>query len=119
MKILRAIVAIVVGYVLFAVASMLLVGPVMTRQGLFMVVVALVALALIGLVVGLVAKAIAGGHRRLVGYILAGLVALATVANLVMGLGAEPVWYKIGTLVLTAPAILLVGFRRKSEMTSV
>ncbi len=45
-------------------------------------------------------------------YVLAGLVALATVANLAMQLGAEPTWYKVGTLVLTAPAILCLGLRR-------
>lgn len=117
MKILRAIVAVIIGYVLFATGSILLVGPVMTRQGPFMVVVALAALALIGLVVGCVARAIAGDHRRVAGYILAGLVALATLVNLMMGLGAEPVWYKIGTLVLTVPAILLVGLRGPTQQT--
>ena len=64
MKILRGIVAVVVGYVLFAGASMWLVrfGPVMTQQGPLMVVVVLVALALIGVVVGLNARIIAGDH---------------------------------------------------------
>jgi len=111
MKILRLIAAIVVGYVLFAASSMLLVGPVMTQTGVVMIVVALLALALIGLVVGLVASAIAGENHRIAGYILAGLVALATLANLFMGLGAEPLWYKLGTLVLTVPGILLVCLR--------
>jgi hypothetical protein len=37
---------------------------------------------------------------------------LATLANLVMRPGAEPVWYKDGTLVLTASVILLAGLRR-------
>lgn len=117
MKILRAILAVVIGYVLFAASSMLLVGPVMTRQGPLMVVVALVALAAIGVVVGLVARAVAGESRQLAGCILAGLVALATLANLFMGLGAEPLWYKLGTLVLTVPAILFVGIRSSSKNT--
>lgn len=66
MKILRAIVAVVAGYVLFAGASMLLerFGPVMTQQGPLMVVVVLLALALIGLVVGSNARIIAGGCAR-------------------------------------------------------
>ncbi len=111
MKVVRAIAAVVVGYVLFAGSSMMLVGPVMSRQGGLMIVVALVALAVIGMVVGLVARVIAGDYRKPVAYILTGLVALATLVNLFMGLGAEPTWYKIGTLVLTAPAICLVGHR--------
>ena len=119
MKILRAIVAVVVGYALFAGASMLLVrfGPVMTQQGPLMVVVVLVALALIGLVVGLNARIIAGEQRQLVGYLLAGLVALATMVNLFIGLSAEPAWYKLGILALTAPTILLMGVRGSSPQT--
>jgi len=119
MKNSRAIVAVVVGYMLFAAANMLLIrfGPVMTQQGPLMVVVVLAALALIGLVVGSNARIIAGEQRQLVGYLLAGLVALATLANLFMGLSAEPPWYKLGTLVLTVPAILLIGVRGSSPQT--
>lgn len=83
MTILRAIAAIIVGYLVFAASSMLLVGLVIARQGPLVVVIALVA--------------------------------IATIANLVMGFGAEPVWYKVGTLVLTALAVLLVGLRWISE----
>ena len=32
------------------------------------------------------------------------------------GFGAEPVWYKVGTLLLTAPAILLIALRRRGAM---
>ena len=115
MSIFRAIAGIIVGYLVFAAASMMLVGLVIARQGPFVVVIALVTLALVGLAAGWVAAAIAGESRRLASYILAGLVALATLANLVMGFGAEPVWYKIGTLVLTAPAILLIGLRPRGR----
>jgi hypothetical protein len=59
-KIVRAILAVVVGYVLYAAASMLLVGPVMANRGVLMAVVALMALALIGLVTGVMAKLLAG-----------------------------------------------------------
>ncbi|MCZ6727612.1 MAG: hypothetical protein O7A98_09710, partial [Acidobacteria bacterium] len=74
----------------------------------------LIGLALIGLVSGFMAATISRENGRLAGYILAGLVGLATAANLAMGLGAEPVWYKVGTLVLTAPLILLVCLWRSS-----
>jgi hypothetical protein len=119
MKILRAIIAIVVGYVLYAGASMFVL-----RSGLFlmsprrlMVVVVLAALALIGLVVGWNARLIAGDQRRLVSYLLAGLVALATVVSLIERSGIEPNWYKLGTLVLTVPAILLMGLLGSSPST--
>ena len=119
MKILRAIVAVVVGYVLFAGASMFLL-----RSGLFMmspwrlmVVVILAALALIGLVVGSIARLIAGEQRRLVSYLLAGLVALVTLVSLIERSGVEPTWYKLGTLVLIVPAILLIGVRGPSPLT--
>lgn len=112
MKVLRVVLASVVGYVVFAVGSMLLVAPVMAQEGSMIVAVGLIGLALIGLVSGFTAATISGGGGRLAGYILAGLVGLATVANLALGLGAEPVWYKVGTLALTAPLILLVCLRR-------
>ena len=111
MRILRIVAGVVVGYVVFAVGSMLLVGPVMSGEGASIVVLGLVWLALVGLISGFVAAAISGADRGMVGCILSGLVALATLANLLMGLGAEPNWYKVGTLVLTAPAIFLVSSR--------
>lgn len=106
MEIVRVVVAIVVGYVVFAAASMFLVGQIPATGSPVVVVLGLVALALIGVIAGFVARAISGNGRRITGYILAGLVAVATLANLLMQLGAEPTWYKVGTLVLTAPAIL-------------
>lgn len=109
MKTLRTIIAIIVGYLLFAVTSMLLVSPVMSRQGPITVVLAFMCLALIGGASGWVAAMISGGTARLASSILAGIVAVATLANLLMKLGAEPVWYKVATLVLTVPAILLAG----------
>ena len=112
MKVLRGVVAIVAGYVVFALASMLLVGPVIAGEGPMIVALGLIGLAIVGLVSGAIAAAIAGGNGRLVGSVLAGLVGLATVANLAMQLGAEPIWYKVGTLVLTAPLILLICLRR-------
>lgn len=112
MNALRTTSAVVVGYLLFAVASMLLVGQVMSRQGPTIMVLGLAALAIIGVVAGVVASAIAPENRRLASYTLAGLVAVATIANLAMQLGAEPIWYKVGTLVLTVPAIVLMGLRR-------
>lgn len=113
MKVLRIVAAVVVGYLAFALTSMALVWPVTAGEGPMIVVLGLIGLALIGLLAGFVAAAISGEDRRLAGYVLAGLVALATVANLVTGLGAEPVWYKVGTLVLTVPLIVIVCLRRR------
>ncbi|MCH9648295.1 MAG: hypothetical protein K0U98_08655 [Deltaproteobacteria bacterium] len=113
MSILRMVLAIIAGYLLFAVASMSLLVPVMGREGLVVIVLALAVLAIIGVTSGYLAKVIAGGKSKLACSILAALVALATLANLVFQTGAEPVWYKIGTLVLTASMILLVGSRQR------
>ena len=112
MKVLRGVVAIVAGYVVFALASMLLVGRVMAGEGWLIIALGLIGLAGVGLASGALGAVIAGANGRWVGFVLAGLVALATVANLAMQLGAEPTWYKVGTLVLTAPLILLICLRR-------
>ena len=37
---------------------------------------------------------------------------VATLVNLILAAGAEPLWYKLGTLLLTVPLILGVGLRR-------
>ena len=111
MNALRIIAAIVVGYVLFALGSMFLVGPVMAKEGTVIIVLGLIGLALVGLFSGLIARAIAGEKAQVAGYVLAALVGLATLANLLMQLGAEPVWYKVGTLLLTMPLILVVCLR--------
>jgi hypothetical protein len=84
----------------------------MVQEGPIMVVLALTALGVIGLVGGVLAAAISGTHSRLACFILAGVVLLATLANLLLRLGSEPDWYKVGTLLLTGPAIVLVGLRR-------
>ncbi len=112
MSALRTIVGIVVGYLSFAAASMLLVGTAMAGAGAVRALVALVGLLLIGLGSGLATTVIAGPHGRLASAIVGGLVALATLANLAMQLGAEPSWYKLGTLLLTVPAIVLTGRRQ-------
>ncbi len=112
MSALRTIVGIVVGYLSYAAASMLLVGTVMAGAGAVRTLVTLVGLLLIGLGSGLVTTAIAGAHGRLASAIVGGLVALATLANLAMQLGAEPSWYKLGTLLLTVPAIVLASRRQ-------
>ena len=111
MKIFRAFAGVVVGYLVYAVASMLLVGVVMGQKGPVIVGLGCIALAVIGGVAGFLAKMIAGRMTRPVGFILAALVAAATIANLALHLGAEPTWYKVGTLLLTVPAILLASLR--------
>lgn len=119
MKLIRAFGAVVVGYLIYAVSSMLLVGLVMAQKGPITVGLACVALAAIGCLAGFLAVKIAGSMRRPTGFILAGLVASATIANLAMLLGAEPTWYKLATLLLTVPAILVVSLRSTvSESTS-
>jgi len=111
MNLIRAFGAVVVGYLIYAVSSMLLVGLVMAQKGPIMVGLACVALAAIGWVAGFVAVKVAGSMRRPAAFILAGLISAATIANLVLQLGAEPTWYKIATLLLTVPAILIASLR--------
>lgn len=108
MNVVRAIGAVLTGYVLYALASMVVASLLVRREGLVFAALALVALAAIGWMAGLGASAVAGDGRRVAGYVVAGLVALATLGNLVMQVGAEPVWYKVATLLLTVPGILWV-----------
>jgi len=118
MKIFRAFAGVIVGYLIFAVSSMMLVGMVMQRSGPVIMGLGWLALAAIGCVSGFVASKIAGNTRRPVGFVLAGLIAAATIANLAMQLGAEPTWYKMGTLLLTVPAIVVVSLRSSASETS-
>ncbi len=112
MRAFRTVGGIVAGYVMFGSASMLLVSVVMLQAGPWVVPLGLAALAVIGALAGWVATTVAGTRPRLIGHILAGLVGAATLANLLLRLGAEPGWYKVGTLFLTVPLILLVSRAR-------
>lgn len=111
MIILRTAAGVIVGYVVYAFCSMTLVGAVMGSQSTGTTISSLAALAVIGGIAGALTALIAGPKSGLAVAITAGLVTLATVANLALQLGAEPVWFKLGTLLLTVPALLLVGRR--------
>jgi len=115
MSVLRTIAAILVGYFLFALGSMLTISLWVGKEGGAFAALAFVALAVIGLVAGLAASLISGKTKRLAGAIHAGLIALATLVNLLMQFGAEPSWYKVATLLVTVPSILLVTFRGSQE----
>ncbi len=113
MTVLRLVGAAILGYLLFAVGSMQLVGLVM-RGGAAAAIGALVGLAVIGAVVGYLTARIAGPKAAVAAAVAATLIGLATLANLVFGLGAEPVWYKLATLLVTIPIVLWVARRSSS-----
>lgn len=111
MNIVRAIAGVLIGYFVYAYASMTLVGAIMGSEGTATVAMALAALAAIGALAGALAALVAGPKAAVATTVAAGLVVLATLANLILKLGAEPVWFKVGTLLLTAPILCLVGRR--------
>lgn len=111
MNIFRAIAGVVLGYVVFAFGSMILVMLVLTQEGQSVYAVVYVSLALIGLVSGWTATSIAGHYKTVAVCAVATLVLIATLANLFLQLGAEPNWFKLATLVLTIPAILVFALR--------
>lgn len=115
MNTVRAIAGTLIGYVVYAFASMTLVGAIMGADGAAVIVVALAALVAIGALAGALTALVAGPKGALAGALAAGLVALATAANLLLTLGAEPVWFKVGTLLLTAPTLLFVARRISSR----
>ena len=111
MKVVRIVVGVVVGYLVYAVGSMLLAGHAIAGGGAIVVVLVLLGLAAIGAVAGLAAGRIGEEGGRTAATVAAALVALATGLNLALSLGAEPTWYKVGTLLLTVPLVGLVGRR--------
>ncbi len=119
MHAIRIIGGVVAGYFIFAIASMSLLGLLGARTGFAVMAGTLLALAVIGVVAGLAVRLIAATAGRPVGaYVLAGLVALATLANLILQLGAEPTWYKLGTLLLTVPAVVWAALRGSAKAAS-
>lgn len=108
---MRLVLAVIVGYLLFAMASMGIVGLVMARSGALIAVAAVALLAVVGILVGKVTRSIARERGARAAAIVAGLVAIATIANFALQLGVDPAWYKAATLLVTVPAITLVGRR--------
>lgn len=111
MGVVRVIAGVVVGYLAFAVGSMMLVGPATPPTAAGWALTSVLGLGGIGLVSGEICRWLAGPRHRLASRILAALVAAATLANLLLDLGAEPWWFKLAILLLTVPIILWTGIR--------
>ena len=118
-KIVLAIAAVVLGYLIFALGSMTVVLALFHRPVIdSTLVVALLAMTgwlAIGVVVGLVAAKLGGPWGRQAAWVVAGLVVLVTGLNLLLGVAIEPNWYKVGVLVVTAPTIVVFGSRMRQE----
>lgn len=110
---LRGIGGVIAGYVLAAYANMawvlwwyigersltvLLLGP-----------LTFLLFAGSGWVAGALLKLIAGPAARVAGIVAAALVAAAGVANLALGVAAEPGWHTILAILVQAPVLLLAS----------
>lgn len=104
----RIIASVVVGYLAFAGASMLLVS-LSTAGQLPLGLAALVGLVALGAALGWLSAKIAGPGGVTATRVVAALIALATAVNFVFALGVEPTWHKLASLFLTAPLVALVG----------
>ncbi len=118
MQIIRAIGTGLVGYVVYAIGSMLLVGLVVSNSTILGVVIAVIGLPVIGFLAGKVIALSDANHGKIIGYIVSGIVLLATLVNIIQNLGSEPLWYKIGTILLVIPAILFASRGRSSKQES-
>ena len=118
MQIIKAIAAGILGYLVYAIGSMVLVGLVVSSSTTLGIVMAGIGLPVIGFLAGKLTTIVDANHGTMNGYVVAGLVLLATLVNIVQNLGAEPVWYKIGTLLLVIPAVLLATRPKVKQQAS-
>lgn len=117
MKIIRSIFAVLAGYLVFALGSSAFVYAwfIQRRSAaeVISILLSVVCLAAIGLVGGFVTSLIAGRRALLHCGIVAALVVLVTIGNLLMGVAAEPVWYKALVFVVLVPALLLRAYLKR------
>jgi hypothetical protein len=117
MKIIRSIASVLAGYLVFALGSsaFVYVWFIQRRSAVDVVsiLLSLVCLAAIGLAGGFVTSLIAGRRALLHCGIVAALVGLVTIGNLLMGVAAEPVWYKALVFVVFVPALLLRAYLKR------
>ena len=118
MKIVKAVGAGLLGYLVYAIGSMLLVGLVVSNSTTLGVIIAVIGLPVVGFLAGKLIGLVDAIHMTMIGYIVAGLVLFATLVNIVQNLGSEPIWYKIGTIVLVIPAMLIATRRKASQQES-
>lgn len=104
----RAIVAVIVGYFVYAGASMLLVA-VALRAGVVWALLAIVGLLAVGALVGWLSALIGGERGESSSLVVAVVIALVAATSFVFALGSEPQWYKLATILGTAPLVFLVG----------
>lgn len=107
MTLFRTISSIIAGYLVFAISSMLLTGVVMSTAGVVQMVLGISGLILIAILVRYLIAFISRKNQMAL-FIVAGLVVAATGANLFLQLGAEPVWYKLSTLFVLVPGMILL-----------
>lgn len=105
---IRAIVAVVVGYLIASLANSAWVmswyvnaEPEVTAA---LVVMTVAMFALSGFVAGFVLGKIAGAPAGSAGLVTAALLAVAGVANLLLGMSFEPTWHVLAAIFVQAPA---------------
>lgn len=126
MILFRTLSSIIVGYVAYAFTSMLLIAVMMSTTGVAQVMLGCVGLVFIALLVCYLVAVVSGkqleSDNHIALFIVASLIVVATSANLFLELGAEPVWYKLGTLFVLVPGTIVfdrVIRKHKSQKTPV
>ncbi|MCI0390861.1 MAG: hypothetical protein MOB07_19115 [Acidobacteria bacterium] len=117
MKIIRSIASVLAGYLVFALGSstFVYVWFIQRRSAAdtVSILLSVICLAAIGFACGFVTSLLAGRRALLHCGIVAALVALVTIGNLLMGVAAEPVWYKALVFVVLVPALLLRAYLKR------
>jgi hypothetical protein len=121
LRALRSIVAVVVGYMVFAVSAFLVfelfAQPPHEVAPLWFMVTAAVLGMFFAFVGGYVAAFLAGRHPRAHGVAVAALLALGAAFSLVATLGKGAVWSQVAALVLMAPSAVGGGWIRERQVT--
>jgi hypothetical protein len=121
LRALRSIVAVVVGYMVFAVSAFLVFElfdqPPHEAAPLWFMVTAAVLGMFFAFVGGYVAAFLAGRHPRAHGVAVAALLALGAAFSLVATLGKGAVWSQVAALVLMAPSAVGGGWIRERQVT--
>ena len=76
------------------------------------------ALILSGWLAGSCARRVSGGAGRPALYAAAAITVIVTTANIVLGVAAEPLWFKVLVLTVLVPSLFVAGLRTGSARAS-
>jgi hypothetical protein len=115
-RVFRSIVAVILGYVIFAggvtfIVMYSFVDPFLVNRPIWFVAV-IIDLVLLGVTIGLIVSLVSGSTSPIPAQVVAGLTIGLMIGNIVMNVAIEPRWFKFCVIAVVIPTMLITDRKR-------